>query len=81
MTPFQAKVEKVTVEDFSKLDVATGMIAIVWLKTDDGKRVSIGGTKATPEMIAFAQSLKAGQRYMFPQALLDYEKTSGQKLQ
>lgn len=76
MAPFKAEVEKITVEDFSNMDAEIGMVAIVWLRTMDGRRVSIGGPKAAPEMVGFARSLMVGQQYVFPEVFLDYEKSN-----
>ncbi len=74
MTPFNAKVESTTVQDISKL--GEGMLAVVWLKTEDGRRSAIGGERSKPGMVQFVQSLKDGETYAFPQVLLDFEKSS-----
>ena len=76
MPPFKAEVERITVDDFSNADDDIGIVAIVWLRTIDGRRVSIGGPKATPEMVGFARSLTVGQQYVFPEVLMDYEKSN-----
>jgi hypothetical protein len=81
MAPFKATVEKITVGESFKKDADVGLVVFVWLKTENGKRVSIGGRKATVEMLAFARSLRQGHTYSFPQVLSDYEKSTGHKLQ
>lgn len=81
MPSFSARVDNVILTDMNTYNPGEGMFASLWFIKDDGKRVAIGGSKATPAMVAFAQSLKVNQTYAFPQALLDFEKRTGHKLQ
>ena len=73
MSPFQATVERVYVEDFQSADIGT--VASVGLKTSDGRHVAIGSEKASPEMIGFVRSLQKGQTYTFPGVFVDYQKS------
>src|SRR5215510_11555756 len=68
--PFKATVENVYVEHFKNAGIGT--VAYVEVKTDDGRRLSIGGEMATPETAAFIQSLQKGQTYTFPEAFVTY---------
>ena len=77
MSPFQATVERVYVENFQSADIGT--VASVGLKTTDGRRVAIGGDKASPEMIGFVRSLQRGQSYTFPGVYVDYLKSREEK--
>ncbi len=44
-----------------------------YLKTDDGRRLCIGGPGATQEIAGFVQFLQVGQVYAFPDIFLDYK--------
>ncbi len=77
MSPFQATVERVYVEDFQSAGIGT--VATVGLKTADGRRVAIGGDKASPEMIGFVHSLQRGQTYTFPEVYVDFQKSKEEK--
>jgi hypothetical protein len=81
MPSFKAKVDNITAEDFRKSMPGADLVAIAWLKTEKGKRVAIGGSRASPEMLGFVKSLNQGQSYTFPNALLEYEQQTGQKVQ
>jgi hypothetical protein len=72
MAPFKATVERVYVETFDSTNLQT--VALVALRTEDGRRVSIGGERATPEMVRFVQSLQRGQTYSFPEVFSAYMK-------
>ena len=72
MAAFKATVERICVEKFDSTNVQT--VALVALRTEDGRRVSIGGERATPEMVGFVQSLQRGQTYSFPEVFTDYMK-------
>jgi len=73
----QATVERVYVEDFQIADIGT--VASAGLKTAGGRRVAIGGEKASPEMIGFVRSLQRGQTYTFPDVYVAYLKSREEK--
>jgi hypothetical protein len=73
--PFKATVEQVCVETYESTNFGT--VAFVGLKTEDGRRVSIGGERATPEIVGFVRSLQRGQTYTFPGVFTDYMKSRG----
>jgi hypothetical protein len=77
MPPFQTTVERVYVQDSQNPEI--GMVASVGLKTADGRRVAIGGDKASPEMVGFVRSLQRGQTYTFPDVYTGYLKSREEK--
>jgi hypothetical protein len=77
MPAFQATVESVYVE--TSRGTNFGTVASVGLKAADGRRVAIGGEKASPEMVGFVQSLQKGQTYTFPDAFVAYQKSREEK--
>jgi hypothetical protein len=48
----------------------------IFLKTADGSRLSLGGIGVSRAIARFLGSLKEGESYLFPQALIDFEKAS-----
>jgi ABC-type Fe3+-hydroxamate transport system substrate-binding protein len=77
MSPFQAAVERVYVEDYQSAEIGT--VATVGLKTTDGRRVAIGGDKASAEMVGFVRSLQRGQTYTFPDVYIAYQRSREEK--
>jgi hypothetical protein len=75
MQSFKAKVEGVMVEDLSAH--GEGMVVFVSLKTEDGRRVSLGGERAKASMIEFIRSFEKGRTYEFPKVLLEFEQRTG----
>jgi hypothetical protein len=75
--PFKATVENIAVNNHEDTDIGT--VAVVGLKTADGRLVAIGGQKASEEMIGFVKSLQKGQTYTFPDVFLDYLKSIEKK--
>lgn len=69
--PFTAEVEYIEVSGHSEPPM--GRVVIIALRTRDGDRVAIGGSNATPELAAFARTLKRGATYEFPKVWIEFK--------
>ena len=83
----QAPEERYTLISDKELPLLKSFNAIVeqkqpcaaYLKTDDGRRLCIGGPGATKEVAGFVAMLEEGRTYRFPRAFLEYRQREAKK--
>jgi hypothetical protein len=68
--PFRAVVERVYVEDFTKLPSA--VVVFIGLKTETGERICLVGKDAGDHLMGFARALEKGKTYELPTVWFDY---------